>query len=401
MKIGYLDCHSGISGDMTLGVLVDAGVPIELLDGAIRSLGVDGLFLEKEEVRRHGFRATQVHVRHRHEHVHRHLSHILEMIDKGELTNSARELAKNIFRNIAEAEAKVHGTSVEKVHFHEVGAADSIADIVGAAVGFDALDVDAVYASAVPTGTGTIKIAHGLCSVPAPATAELLTGIPIRACEVPFELTTPTGAAILKTLVDSFCPIPSMSISKIGYGAGGRDLEEQPNILRLLIGEMLPVSAKPNLEEETVWVIETNLDDLAGELIGYCVTKLWDMNPLDVFTTPIQMKKHRPATMLTVLCREESIDEIERIIFEETTTLGIRRWPVARTTLRRGKATVDTLWGEVTCKTAELPDGSMRLTPEFESARQVAIQHGIPLAKVYEAVQKNFDASSWNDDIQE
>jgi len=394
MKIGYFDCHSGISGDMTLGALVDVGIPLDLMDAAIRSLGVPGLFLEKEEVKRRGFRAVQIHVRHQHEHVHRHLFHILEMIDRGELTDRARELAKNIFTRIAEAEAKVHGSTVDHVHFHEVGAADSIADIVGAAVGLDFLGLDTIYASPVPTGTGTITIAHGTCSVPAPATAELLRGVPIAPSDITFELTTPTGAAILKETVSAYGSVPAMLIDRIGYGAGGRDLAEQPNILRVLVGESVENPLACRSDVETVWVIETNLDDLTGELIGYCITKLWEAKPLDVYTTSIQMKKHRPATMLTVLCYEESIDEIERIIFEETTTLGVRRWPVSRTTLRRGKMMVSTPWGDVVCKTAELPNGDTRFTPEFESARQLAINHGVPLARVYEAAQKGFNSSS-------
>ncbi|MDR1960024.1 MAG: nickel pincer cofactor biosynthesis protein LarC [Planctomycetaceae bacterium] len=388
MKIGYFDCHSGISGDMTLGALTDAGVPIELLDHAVRSLGVEGLFLEKEEVKRKGFRAAQVHVRRPHEHAHRHLHHITEMIDQGDLTPSARELAVKIFKNIAEAEAKVHGMAVDHVHFHEVGAADSIADIVGAAVGLDSLGLDAVYASEVPTGTGTVTIAHGVCRVPAPATAELLTGIPIAPSDVPFELTTPTGAAILKTVVQSFGTMPAMTIRKIGYGAGGRELNEQPNILRFLIGEVVETDGKTSPGEDIIWMVETNLDDVSGEIIGHCITKLWTAGSLDVYTVPIQMKKQRPGTLLAILCHEENLDAVERILFEETTTLGIRRWPAGRAILRRGETVVKTPWGNVTCKTAERPDGSTRVTPEFESAKQLAVQSGVPLMTVYNAVNK-------------
>lgn len=461
MKIAYFDCLSGISGDMTLGALVDAGVPLELIDGAVQSLGVPGLRLEAENVRRHAMRALRVHVRCPHEHVHRHLSDVLVLIetaeDAGAITANAAESAANIFRKIAAAEAKVHGIDVEKVHFHEVGAADSIADIVGAAVGLDYLKLDAIFASAVPTGTGTIKIAHGTCSVPAPATAELLRGIPIAASNVPFELTTPTGAAILATVVKAFVPMPAMAIATIGCGAGGRDLNEQANLLRLIIGEAIDTSewesqaAKhceitlettglPSPEtlakyapkavdhqhdhshdhhhgdhehqhdhshehqcccdgekkrseyghDEIVWVLETNLDDMTGEMVGYCVEKLWQAEPLDVYTTALQMKKQRPGVKLTVLCRGEQIEAVETILFEHTTTLGIRRVPALRDVLQREKATVETQWGTVEGKTAILPDGTKRFAPEFESAKRIAETDGLTLDEVYVAAKTAF-----------
>ena len=445
MKIAYFDCLSGISGDMTLGALVDAGVPLELIDGAIQSLGVPGLRLESETVQRHAMRALRVHVHCPHEHVHRHLSDILAMIETaqtaGNLTPNAAELAANIFRKIAAAEAHVHGIDLEKVHFHEVGAADSIADIVGAAVGLDYLKLDAVFASAVPTGTGTIKIAHGTCSVPAPATAELLKGIPIAASNVPFELTTPTGAAILATVAKAFLPMPTMAIATIGYGAGGRDLAEQANLLRLIIGEVdsLDEHAHAHSHEhshehkhdhghshdhehlhehshdhehghthenacccggkkkrseydhdEIAWVLETNLDDMTGEMIGYCIEKLWQAEPLDVYTTAIQMKKQRPGVKLTVLCRGEQVESIETILFEHTTTLGIRRVPALRNILQREMTTVETQWGTITGKTAILPNGTKRFAPEFESAKHIADANGVALDEVYTAAKHAF-----------
>ena len=395
MKTAYFDCLSGISGDMTLGALVDAGADLEHLNAAIESLGLPGCRLLVTEVKKCGFRATQVTVEYQEEHAHRHLSHILELIDGSVLNHHQKELASCVFRRLAEAEAKVHGTSIEKVHFHEVGAADSIADIVGAAVGLDLLKIDRIVASPVPTGCGTIKIAHGVCSVPAPATAELLTGIPLAECSIPKEMTTPTGAAILAALAESFGPVPAMRIDKIGYGAGQRDLEEQPNILRLLIGQADSVSACP-----TVWVLETNLDDMPGEQIAYCTEQLWGAGVLDVYTTAIQMKKNRPAVKLTVLCSADRIEAAEAILLRETTTLGIRRWPAERTVLDRTPHTVDTPLGPVVGKVGRLQDGSLRFAPEYEACRQVAQEENVPLREVFEVVQRAFRPQSvrWPDD---
>jgi len=390
MKIAYLDCLSGISGDMTLGALVDAGVDLARLNAAIESLGLPGCRLLAREVKKRGFRATQVTVEHRHEHVHRHLSHILGMIDAGALTARQKDLARRVFTRLAEAEARVHGTTVEEVHFHEVGAADSIADIVGAAVGWDLLGVDRVVASPVPTGTGTVKIAHGMCSIPAPATAELLKGAPLAQSSVPQELTTPTGAAIVTTLAQAFGPLPSMTIDRIGYGAGERDLQEQPNVLRLLVGQATEAEPADGRTADQVWVLETNLDDISGELVGYCTTRLWEAGALDVYATGVQMKKNRPGVKLSVLCRADEVDAIEAILFEETTTLGVRRWPVSRHVLVRRAHRVETPWGPVEGKLG-LGRGGPRFAPEFESCRRAAQQHGVPLRVVYEAAEKAFD----------
>ena len=386
MRLAYLDCLSGISGDMTLGALVDAGVDLAALNAAVESLGLPGCRLVAREVKKQGFRATQVTVEYQPEHAHRHLSQILLMIDAGRLTDSQKDLARRIFTRLAEAEARVHGTTVEKVHFHEVGAADSIADVVAAAVGWDLLGVDLVVASPIPTGTGTVKIAHGVCSIPAPATAELLKGVPLAESSIPHELTTPTGAAIVTTLADRFGPPPSMTIAEIGYGAGGRDLEEQPNLLRLLVGE----TAEGHGAEQ-VWVLETNLDDVTGEVIGYATTRLWDAGALDVYATAIQMKKNRPAVKLSVLCRASDVESIEAVLFEETTTLGVRRWPVSRNVLVRRTHRVATEWGPIEGTLGEVRGGSFRFAPEFESCRRAATEHGVPLRVVYEAAQKAFD----------
>ncbi len=386
MKLAYLDCASGASGDMMLGALVDAGVDLAELNAAIESLGLPGCHLEAREVTKKGFRATQVSVLYEPEHAHRHLADILKLIDAGRLTDRQRETARRIFTRLAECEARVHGTTIEEVHFHEVGAADSIADIVGSAVGWDLLGVERIVASPVPTGSGSVTIDHGKCGIPTPATAELLKGIPLAESSVRGELTTPTGAAILATLVDSFGPLPAMTVGQIGYGAGQADWPEQANVLRLLVGE-----ATANEPAEQIWLVETNLDDISGELIGYCTTRLWDAGVLDVYTTAIQMKKNRPGVTLSILCHARQVEAVESVLFEETTTLGVRRWPVDRRVLDRQPHGVRTSFGPIEGKLKWLDDGTPRFAPEFESCRQAAAQHKTPLQEVYEAAQKAFD----------
>jgi len=250
------------------------------------------------------------------------------------------------------------------------------------------LGVERIAASPVPTGCGTVRIAHGLCSVPAPATAELLAGIPLAECSIPKEMTTPTGAAILATLADRFGPLPAMRIEKIGYGAGQRELEQQPNILRLLIGETELREASP-----AIWILEVNLDDMPGEQIAYCTERLWDAGVLDVYTTAIQMKKNRPAVKLTVLCSADRIEDAEKTLLRETTTLGIRRWQAQRTVLDRTAHTVETPLGSVAGKVGRLPDGSLRFAPEYEACRQVAQRENVPLREVFEMVQRAFNPS--------
>lgn len=370
---------------MTLGALVDAGVDLAAINGGIESLGIAGCRLVASEVKRKGFRATHITVEHQPEHAHRHLHHITDMIDASQITPRQKDLAKRIFTRLGEAEAKVHGTTIRKVHFHEVGAVDSIADIVGSAIGWDLLGVDRILCSSVPTGRGTVQIAHGLCSIPAPATAELLQGVPLAESHVSAELTTPTGAAIVATLVDAFGPLPAFKIDRIGYGAGTRELAEQANLLRLFVGE-----AVEELPTDQIWVLETNLDDATGELIGYCTTKLWEAGALDVYTTAIQMKKNRPGVTLTVLCQAVHIDKIEKIIFRETTTLGVRRWPVSRHKLERKPHQVQTQWGPIDGKLGWIAGHEPSFSPEFESCSKIANQHGVPLKVVYEEAQKAF-----------
>ncbi len=389
MKIAYFDCPSGISGDMTLGALVDAGVDLAALQAAIDSLDLPSCKLVAEEVKRHGFRATKVTVQHEPEHAHRHLHHITEKIDASEvLTPPQKDLAKRIFTRLGEAEAKVHGTTLRKVHFHEVGAVDSIADIVGAAVGITLLGVDRVVCSPVPTGSGFIEIEHGRVSVPAPATAELLKGIPLAPSVVASELTTPTGAAIVATVADEFGPLPPMTMQTIGLGAGDKDFKEQGNLLRLVLGE-----ANTSLVADQIWVLETNVDDISGEIIGHATTKLFEAGALDVYTTSIQMKKNRPGVLMTVLCSPDLLGKMEKTLFRETGTLGIRRWPASRHKLQRQPHSVETQWGPIEGKLAVLGDGSLSFSPEFESCRRIATERNLPLKEVYEGAMRAFESA--------
>jgi len=389
MRIAYLDCASGVSGDMMLGALIDAGVDLTAVQAGIDSLGLPSCRLAIEEVKKKGFRALQLSVEHEPEHAHRHLHHIVAMIDRSTLTPSQRELALRIFHRLAQAEAKVHGSTIEKVHFHEVGAVDSIADIVGSAIAWDLLGVDRIVCSAVPTGTGFVQIAHGRCSIPAPATGELLQGVPIAISEVEGELTTPTGAAIVATLVDAFGPLPAMTISTTGYGAGQNDFEH-PNLLRLFVGESL-ANATPG---DQIVLLETNLDDTPGEAIGYCVEKLWQAGALDVTTSALQMKKGRPGVLLSVQCRPADADSLAEILFRETTTLGLRRLAMQRQILPRRQVMVSTAWGEIAGIVAVLPGGSERFSPEYDSCCKIADKEKVSLGSVYAAVRQAFDQGS-------
>jgi len=386
MRIAYLDCASGVSGDMMLGALIDAGVDLAQVQAGIDSLGLPSCRLATEEVKKKGFRALQLTVEHAPEHAHRHLHNIVEMIDRSTLTPSQRELALRIFQRLAQAEAKVHGSTMEKVHFHEVGAVDSIADIVGSAIAWDLLDVDKIVCSAVPTGTGFVQIAHGRCSIPAPATGELLQGVPIAASEVEGELTTPTGAAIVSTLVDEFGPLPAMTIASTGYGAGQSDFEH-PNLLRLLVGE----KEGSDPQGDQIVLLETNLDDTPGEVIGYCVEQLWQAGALDVATSALQMKKGRPGVLLSVQCRPADADRLAEILFRETTTLGLRRSTLQRQTLPRRPVKIATVWGEIAGIAATLPDSSVRFSPEYDSCREIADKKKVSLAVVYAAARQAWE----------
>jgi uncharacterized protein (TIGR00299 family) protein len=390
MRIAYLDCASGISGDMALGALVDAGADLAAIQAGINSVAESTCRLVATEVKKRGFRATQITVEHEPEHNHRHLHHITAMIEGSALTARQKDLTTRVFRKLAEAEAKVHGSTIEKVHFHEVGAVDSIADIVGAAIGFDLLGIERIECSPIPTGRGYVEIAHGRCSIPAPATGELLRGIPLVPLDVEGELTTPTGAAIVAALASDFGPLPAMTVDAIGYGAGQKEFP-QANILRLLVGETattaVAADVKHQPQTEAIVLLETNLDNATGEAIAHAADLLWAAGALDVALTPVQMKKGRPGILLAVQARPADANKLEAILFRETPTLGVRRSTVLRTVLAREEHTVNSEWGPVAGKIAFLPDGSERFTPEYEACCQIAERGGVPLAAVVDAAK--------------
>jgi uncharacterized protein (TIGR00299 family) protein len=387
MRIAYLDCASGISGDMMLGSLIDAGVDLATVQRGIDSLGLPSCRLVTAETKKCGFRALQLTVEHEPEHKHRHLSHIDAMIDGSTLSESQKALAKKIFLRLAEAEAKVHGSTIQKVHFHEVGAVDSIADIVGSAIAWDLLSVDRIVCSPIPTGTGFVEIAHGRCAIPAPATGELLRGVPLAASSVEGELTTPTGAAIVAAMVDEFGPVPAMKIDRTGYGAGQKDFAH-PNLLRLLVGET--VESAGHFQSDTVTLLETNLDDATGEMIGHCSQQLWQAGALDVSTTALAMKKNRPGVLLQVQCKASDAEKLAEIIFRETTALGLRRSTLERWILPRKSTTVETQYGEVAGIVATLPDGGERFSPEYDSCSRIADKCQVSLATVEAAARAAF-----------
>jgi uncharacterized protein (TIGR00299 family) protein len=380
----HFDCFSGVSGDMTLGALLDAGVDADAVRVALDSLGLP-IRLHVDKVRKGGFAATRVTVEAPEEHEHRYLPDVEAILSRGSLTGPQRGLALRIFRRLAEAEAAVHGMPLERVHFHEVGALDSLADIAGVAVALDLLAAERVTCRPVPTGSGMVKCAHGMMPIPAPGTAELLKGVPLAASSIRAELTTPTGAAIVATVVQEWVEQPVMTIERIGCGAGTRDLVEQPNLLRVFVGEA--TAANP-AERDQVWMVETNLDDVPAEVVGYCFERLFAAGALDVFAAPIQMKKSRPGVLLSVLAPAAALDAVEEVLFRETATFGVRRHAVERRKLRREATTVQTPWGPVQGKRGWRDGGPQVFTPEYEDCARVAREQGVPLREVYAQVQK-------------
>jgi pyridinium-3,5-bisthiocarboxylic acid mononucleotide nickel chelatase len=378
MRIGYFDCFSGASGDMILGALVSAGLSEERLRAELGKLSLDGYELGIRRIQKQGFAAIKVDVQLTGKPGHRHLRHIIEIIDGSALSDSVRQRAKRIFTRLGEAEAKVHGIEVEKVHFHEVGAVDAIVDVVGAMIGLEQLGVGRILCSPIPVGSGTVTCDHGVLPVPAPATAELLSGVPLAECDEVGELLTPTGAAILTTLAEGFGPIPAMQIEQCGYGAGSRDGQKRPNVLRLFVGQ---VAEAGDLSDEVV-VLEANLDDATGEQIGHAFAALLAAGALDVFTTPIMMKKNRPAVLLSVLATPEKQVACEEVLFAETTTLGVRKHVCTRRKLSRDVATVETKFGPIRIKLGRRGDRVTLASPEYEDCAEASRKHGVSLRAV-------------------
>jgi uncharacterized protein (TIGR00299 family) protein len=368
----YLDAFSGIAGDMLVGALVDAGADPEAIAAAIGSLDA-GAVVSFEKVKRNGLGATQYRVAVEEAKVHRHLSHIVKMIEKAELPPRAKQNAIAVFRRLGEAEAEVHQVPIEKVHFHEVGASDSIADIVGACLALDLLDVDTVLSSPLNVGSGTVETEHGLLPVPAPATARLLEGVPIYARGPEVELTTPTGAAVAVTLAKRFGVLPAMKVVRTGYGAGSRDFPRQANVLRVILGE--PTGAEEAL---TVCVIEANIDDLNPQVLAYSTDRLWDFGALDVSLEPIIMKKGRPGHLLRVIAKPEHREAIAQLIFSETSTIGLRFYSAERRVQARTLREVETQYGKVRVKVTS--EGYF--TPEYEDCRKLALASGVALKHI-------------------
>ena len=380
MRCIHFDCFSGASGDMIVGALLDAGLDLETLRRELARLKLTGFRVEAGRVVRGGLSGTKFDVVvDRPAQEHRHLSDVLGIIRESGLSERVKRDGTRVFQRLAEAEARVHDTDVEKVHFHEVGAVDAIVDVIGAAVGLEALGIERVTVSAFHTGGGFVECAHGRLPVPAPATAALLEGFPVTAGDVQAELTTPTGAAVLTTLGQAFGDCPAMRLDSVGYGAGAREIDGTPNLLRVMVGE-----TDARTETDRMWVLETNIDDMSAELFEVLFEKLFAAGVKDVFTTSIQMKKGRPAVKLSVIVSREVRSTAEEIIFRETTTFGIRAYEVERRKLRRESVRVRTEFGEVTVKLGRLGDEIVTTSPEYEDCRRLAAEHGVALKELYE-----------------
>jgi uncharacterized protein (TIGR00299 family) protein len=400
MRCGYFDCFSGAAGDMILAAMLHAGLSLEVLQEAVARLRLPEVTLTAEQVDRGGLAATHVSVQ-----VGgqvsglssgrpevgppgvrpRHLPEIQQIIGAAGFSERVTRDARRVFARLGQAEATVHGTPVEEVHFHEVGAADAIVDIVGACVGVEALGLEEIVCSPIPTGSGTVTCAHGQLPVPAPATAELLRGVPLAACSEAGELTTPTGAAILTTLARSFGPLPAMRIATIGYGAGTRQDLVRPNVLRLLIGD---VTQAPAEDADEVAVLETEMDDATGQVIAFVIQRLLEAGALDAYAVPIVMKKGRPGQLLTVLGRPGDAAALEDILFAETTTLGVRRHGCLRHKLARSQDVVATRFGPIRVKVGRRGEEVRQAWPEYDDCAAAAREQGVPLKAVQEAALK-------------
>lgn len=421
MKIAYFDCFSGISGDMTLGALVDVGVDTEALKAELSKLKLEAEFsLDFEKASKHHISGTRAIVRttesgqedvneatessegtdahsHSHGRVHethhhshhehapsRHLSDIFALLEESDLEAPIIDRAKQIFDRLAEAEAKVHNTSKDKIHLHEVSGIDSIVDIVGCVIGLNLLGIEELYVSPLALGSGFVRCAHGLMPVPVPGTMELLKGVAVRQTQIRKELVTPTGAAIVTTLAREFGPMPDMVIDRVGYGAGTRDLEEQPNLLRICLGE----KKEDGLESDQVYLIETNLDDMSPEITGYLAELLFEKGALDVFLTSILMKKGRPATKLSLLAAPDLRVSLIHVLLRETTTFGVRCHLVERFKLARDFVEVRTQWGTVRAKRGYMDGEPIKTVPEYEDCKHIAEEHGVPFRQVYEEAMR-------------
>lgn len=392
MKTMYFDCFSGAAGDMIVGALIDAGADFAKVRDGLMSLGVEGYDVAIEKVKKKGVMATKFHVNvAEHGHPHRHLKHIVEIIEKGDLPQSVRDASLETFRRIAEAEATVHGSTMEKVHFHEVGAVDSIVDIVGAHLALDQIKPERIESSPLHIGSGTVKCAHGVMPVPAPATALLLKGLPTYGGTIEGELVTPTGAALIAQLAQKFGPQPAMAIDIVGSGSGTRDLPDRPNVLRVLLGQAAGMSSAT----ETVTIVEANIDDMNPELLPPLVKSLLDAGARDAFLTPILGKKGRPAYLVTAMADDATAEKVADALFRGSSTLGMRIHREERICLDREFKTVQTPWGAVRVKVG-LRDGAVaNVAPEFDECARVAEAAQVAVRDVYDAARAAAIKGEW------
>ncbi|MBN2104899.1 nickel pincer cofactor biosynthesis protein LarC [bacterium] len=386
MRIAYFDCFAGASGDMILGALVDAGFSLKTLQNELKKLDLHGYRLTAGKKEKNHITGTKFDVQIPKEHHHRTFKHIHDLIMQSDLSKSVKKTSVDIFTRLAEAEAKIHNKTIDDVHFHEVGAVDSIIDIVGAAIGFHSLGIDEIHVSRLPIGSGAIQCAHGVLPVPAPATLELLKGIPVYDTGIETELVTPTGAAILVTLSKGFGKCPNMTIHTTGYGLGSKDLDI-PNLIRVIIGE-----TTGETHQDRVQLIETNIDDMNPQFYDYVMDRLFTAGALDVFMTQVMMKKNRPGVVLSIIAPPQKIDALINILFEETTTLGIRISEVKkRKILVREHISVQTKLGEGRVKIRVMDNGQKIAEPEYEDCRKLAGENHVPVQTVYQTLKTEAD----------
>ncbi len=384
--IAYFDCFCGISGDMTLGAFIDIGVPLSWLKDSLEKLPLKDFDISVESISRSGIKAKSVHVLTKNNLKSRHYSEIKDLVQNSHLSRKVNQKSLEIFERLATAEAEIHGQPKEKVHFHETGGVDAIVDIVGTALCLEYLGVEKVIASRIPLGTGFVSCQHGTLPVPAPATLSILKGVPVYGTKIPHELVTPTGAAIIASIADSFEELPDIIVEKTGYGAGKRDLKTIPNLLRIIIGtQAIHIS---DYQKDRISVVETSIDDMNPEFFGFLMDRLFKEGALDVYLIPVFMKKNRPGTMVQVLCTEDRKKSVINRILSETTSIGVRYYDVQRSKLVRKNITIKTIYGDVQLKHITNPNGSVRLVPEYEVCKKIAIEKGIPLKTVYDTIIK-------------
>lgn len=380
MRALYFDCFAGVSGNMILGSFIDLGIDPEKFTSELRKLDLPDFDIKLSKHNKAGISATYVEVLTNDTKKHRHLPEIENIIRGSGLSESVKQKSISVFRRLAEAEAKIHGIDVEKVHFHEVGAVDTIVDIVGACVGFEMLEVERFFCSEINVGDGFVEIAHGMFPVPAPATAELLKNAKIFSNSINTELTTPTGAAIITTFCDKFGELPPMRLMKIGYGAGKKDFKGFPNVLRIFLGDL--IESENDERVEVLSLLQTNIDDVTPEILGFVMEKALEMGALDCWFTPIQMKKNRPATLVSLLCYKEIEDRLSELLFRETTTLGIRITEIKRVSLQRENLTFESRYGRIRLKKSKLAGRILNVKPEYEDLHKIAKAIDKPIKEV-------------------